>query len=295
MRSKGYRRHSARGSARARPDHRRRRNDPCPAAATVKAYSRCVLARGPSPTAWTAGHGCIRTALLAAAAAVMVTSCSGPGPHAGSAGKRSARAAASAASATDAPTRSPSPSPSVIAIPPAAPGLPQTTASPSATAPVFADEMTDLWTAIVTGNTTIALQSFFPLAAYQQVKAIGDPTTDWQSRLVGEYVLDIQAAHAYLGPSASAAQLVQVIVPSQYASWIVPGDCYNKVGYWHVPGSRLVYRVDGELRSIGVASLISWRGQWYVVHLGGVTRTTTGGMVDDPESGPGTAGPPGGC
>jgi hypothetical protein len=155
--------------------------------------------------------------------------------------------------------------------------------------------MTDLWTAIVTGNTTIALQSFFPLEAYQQVKAITDPSTDWQNRLVGEYVLDIQAAHEYLGASASAAQLVQVIVPSEDASWIVPGDCYNKVGYWHVPGSRLVYRADGQLRSIGIASLISWRGQWYVVHLGGVTRTTTGGMVDDPELGPGTPGPPGGC
>jgi hypothetical protein len=180
-------------------------------------------------------------------------------------------------------------------IPPPAAGQPQTTASPSANTPVFAGEMTDLWTAIVTGNTTIALPSFFPLTAYQQVKAIADPAADWQDRLVGEYVLDIQAAHDYLGTTASAAQLVQVIVPSQYTSWIGPGACYNKVGYWHVPGSRLVYRINGELRSFGIASLISWRGQWYVVHLGGVTRATTGGLVDDPSPGAGIPGPPGGC
>jgi hypothetical protein len=183
----------------------------------------------------------------------------------------------------------------VIAIAPPPAGLPQTTASPSASTAVFADEMTDLWTAIVTGNTAVGLQSFFPLSAYQQVKAIADPTTDWQNRLVAEYVLDIQAAHAYLGANASAARLVQVIVPSQYASWILPGNCYNSVGYWHVPGSRLVYQLNGQLESIGIASLISWRGQWYVVHLGGVVRTTSGGMVDDPSSGPGIAGPPGGC
>jgi hypothetical protein len=155
--------------------------------------------------------------------------------------------------------------------------------------------MTDLWTAIVAGNAAVGLQSFFPLVAYQQVKAIADPTTDWQDRLVGEYDLDIQAAHEALGAEASGAQFVQVIVPSEYAEWIEPGDCYNKVGYWHVPGSRMIYRVDGVLRSIGIASLISWRGQWYVVHLGGVTRTTSGGMVDDPSSGTGTPGPPGGC
>ncbi len=183
----------------------------------------------------------------------------------------------------------------MIAIPPPPAGLPQTTASPSATTPVFLNEMTDLWTAIVTGNTAIAMQSFFPLSAYQQVKAISDPTADWNNRLVAEYVLDIQAAHAYLGANASSAQLVQVIVPSQYGTWILPGGCYNKVGYWHVPGSRLVYRVSGQLYSIGIASLISWRGQWYVVHLGGVNRTTSGGMVDNPSAGTGTPGPPGGC
>jgi hypothetical protein len=167
---------------------------------------------------------------------------------------------------------------------------------PSASTQVFANEMTDLWTAIVTGNTSVAIQSFFPLSAYQQVKAISDPTADWNSRLVGDYVLDIQAAHSFLGPNAANAQLVQVIVPSpQYAAWINPGGCSNKVGYWHVPGSRLVYRVDGQLRSIGIASLISWRGQWYVVHLGAVVRNASAGIVDDPSLGPGTTGPPGGC
>jgi hypothetical protein len=190
---------------------------------------------------------------------------------------------------------SPSPSPSVIAIPPPPAGLPQTRALPSAGTQVFDDEMTDLWTAIVTGNTSVAIQSFFPLSAYQQVKAIADPTADWNSRLVGDYVLDIQAAHSFLGENAANAQLVQVLVPSQYAAWIEPGVCYNKVGYWHVPGSRLVYRVDGQLRSIGIASLISWRGQWYVVHLGAVVRGATAGVVDDPSVGTGTTGPPGGC
>jgi hypothetical protein len=184
----------------------------------------------------------------------------------------------------------------VIAIPPPPAGLGQTQVLPSAGTQVFSDEMTDLWTAIVTGNTSVAIQSFFPLSAYQQVKAISDATADWHTRLVGDYVLDIQAAHALLGGNAPNAHLVRVIVPSpQYAAWIVPGVCYNKVGYWHVPGSRLVYRLNGRLRSIGIASLISWRGQWYVVHLGAVVRNTTAGIVDDPSLGRGTPGPPGGC
>jgi hypothetical protein len=252
------------------------------------------LARGVGIRSMTGSMALARRAIGLALAAAVAAGCATTQPHAGAPTRPSPVAARPSPTAATSP--SPSPSPSVIAIPPPPAGLPQTQALPSASTQVFASEMTDLWTAIVTGNTSVAIQSFFPLSAYQQVKAISDPTADWTSRLVGDYVLDIQAAHSFLGPNAANAQLVQVIVPSpQYAAWISPGGCYNKVGYWHVPGSRLVYRVGGQLRSIGIASLISWRGQWYVVHLGAVVRSTTTGIVDDPSLGTGTTGPPGGC
>lgn len=250
-------------------------------------------ARGLGIRSMTGRLAMVRTATGLALTAVVAAGCATTQSQAG--GPPRIAPATASPSATATPSPSPSPSPSVIAIAPPPAGLAQTRVLPSASTQVFGDEMTDLWTAIVTGNSSVAIQSFFPLSAYQQVKAIADPTLDWNSRLVGDYVLDIQAAHSFLGASAANAQLVQVIVPSQYAAWIDPGVCYNKVGYWHVPGSRLVYRVNGQLRSIGIASLISWRGQWYVVHLGAVVRNSTTGIVDDPSAGTGTTGPPGGC
>jgi hypothetical protein len=47
--------------------------------------------------------------------------------------------------------------------------------------------------------------------------------------------------------------------------WVYPGACYNKIGYWHGPGARVVYREHGTERSFGIASLISWRAPdtWY--------------------------------
>jgi hypothetical protein len=188
-----------------------------------------------------------------------------------------------------------SPSPSVIAVAPPPPGLPQTRALPSAATPVFRAEMTDLWTAVVTGQPATAAQAFFPLSAYEKVKAIADPAADWNTRLFGDFRLDVGAAHRLLGPGAASARLVKVIVPSADAAWINPGACYNAVGYWHVPGARLVYQQGGRIRSIGIASLISWRGQWYVVHFGAVVRTGAAGLVDQPAAGPGVPGPPGGC
>jgi hypothetical protein len=155
--------------------------------------------------------------------------------------------------------------------------------------------MTDLWAAVVTGQARLAIQAFFPLHAYTQVKAIAGPAADWRSRLFGDFRLDVAAAHHYLGRGAARARLLRVIVPSAEAAWIGPGVCYNSVGYWHVAGARLVYREHGRLRSIGIASLISWRGRWYVVHFGAVLRTGATGLVDQPAAGPGVPGPAGGC
>lgn len=173
--------------------------------------------------------------------------------------------------------------------------LPQTTALPSSTTAAFHAEMQALWAAIVAGRPALAASAFFPLAAYEQVKAIADPAADWRDRLLLDFELDVAAAHALLGGGAAGARLLSVPVASSEAAWIPPGYCYNVVGYWHAPGARLVYEEGGVVRSIGVASLISWRGVWYVVHLGAVLRTSTQGIVDDPTTGPGQLPPPGGC
>jgi hypothetical protein len=243
--------------------------------------------------------------VLAAAACVLVAGCGGSaggaaapaaGPGRVSPAAATTRPAASPSRpAAVSPSQSPSASPSVIAVPPPPPGLPQTRALPSAATPVFQAEMTDLWTAVVTGQPETAAQAFFPLSAYQQVKAIADPAADWNARLFGNFRLDVGAAHRLLGPGANRARLVRVIVPAADAAWINPGACYNSVGYWHVGGARLVYEQDGQLRSIGIASLISWRGRWYVVHFGAVIRAGDAGLVDQPAIGPGVPGPAGGC
>lgn len=154
--------------------------------------------------------------------------------------------------------------------------------------------VTDLWLAVRTGKPALGRQAFFPVDAYKQVKAIADPAADWRARLWGDFELDVKAAHALLGHDARAARLVRVIIDSPGAAWIGPGACYNRIGYWHVANSRVVYRLHGQELSFGIASLISWRGVWYVVHFGGVVRSAVG-MVDAPAVGPGYAGPQGGC
>ena len=73
---------------------------------------------------------------------------------------------------------------------------------------------------------------------------------------------------------------------------VSPGYCYNRVGYWHAPGVRLVYEAHGQVRSVGISSFISWRGEWYVVQT---RRLLHPGTVEDPAVGTGAYGPPGGC
>lgn len=171
----------------------------------------------------------------------------------------------------------------------------QTTVLPSATNAQFRREMADLFQGIRLDAPALAARAFFPERAYVELKALPDPAADFEDRLMAEFRLDVGAAHAELGVGAGGARFVAVTVPEQEAAWIPPGACVNSIGYWHDPGARLLYREAGVLRSIGIASLISWHGAWYVVHLGGVVRPSTVGLVDDPSVGPGVPGPPGGC
>ena len=168
--------------------------------------------------------------------------------------------------------------------------LSQTHTRPSAATQAFRTRMRVLWRAIVADAPPEARAAFFPRDAYLQVKAIPNAAGDYRMRLLANYAADIHAAHRIVA-AGGRATLLDVSVPREWA-WIAPGACYNRVGYWHAPGSRLVYRQGARTRSFGIYSLISWRGQWYVVHLGVYDKP---GSVIAPATGIGAYGPPGGC
>ncbi len=147
--------------------------------------------------------------------------------------------------------------------------LPQTRDLPPSSGPLVDPLVQGLWHAIVTDDPSSAMSFFFPLSAYVQVKAISSPALDWQNRLVAHYEQDIHHLHALLGSGASDARLVSYEIPSA-AQWIVPGVEYNKIGYWRVYGTTLNYAENGHAGTFSVTSLISWRGVWYVVHLGAI-------------------------
>jgi len=178
----------------------------------------------------------------------------------------------------------------------ATPGqLPQTGREPSF-AIALTNEMRLLVRAISTNSPAIGQEVFFPEAAYLQMKTgvIPAPASDYVDRLVAFYRLDLATYHDKLfAPTAST--FLRVNANAHLAQWIPPGACENRVGYWHVPGVRLVVERDRHVVSVAVASLISWRGVWYVVHLGPNPRPHNVGTLDDYRAGPGTPGPAGGC
>jgi hypothetical protein len=173
--------------------------------------------------------------------------------------------------------------------------LPQTNAYPSDRNAQFKALMASLWTGVVQGSVGPALPAFFPKGAYLQLKNIAGAASDWTNRLVRDYSLDIAAAHALLGQNASTAHLLRVDVEPSYGHWVEPGVCDNGIGYYEMPGARVVYSDAGSTRSFGIASMISWRGVWYVVHLGAVLGPEEAGLVDEPGSGPGAPAYSGTC
>jgi hypothetical protein len=221
-------------------------------------------------------------AVAVLAACCLVAACSGMSTSSSTTRKTATTHAAAEPKPKPEPKPQPKPTP--------APGsLPQTHQLPSGHTPAFRAEMASLWRGIVENSARAALPAFFPEPAYVQLKAVADPGGDYRNRLVAGYRLDIAAAHALV---SSSDRLLAVAVPTGYAHWVPPGVCDNRIGYWEVPNARVVYMGGAGTRSFGIASMISWRGVWYVVHLGSVLQP---GSVDDPSAGAGASAPSSTC
>ena len=173
--------------------------------------------------------------------------------------------------------------------------LPQTTTEPSFAAPLT-HQMQTLATAIRTDSPTLGETVFFPSAAYINMKTgeIPSPASDYVDRLIAFFKLDLVAYHQRLY-SGAMTTFVRVRANPADAAWISPGVCENRIGYWHVQGVRLEFIRDSKVVSVAVASLISWRGLWYVVHLGPNIAPWGVGKVDGYSPGGGVPGPGGGC
>jgi hypothetical protein len=194
---------------------------------------------------------------LAAAALVFAGCSSGPG---------SAKSGIAAVTPTTVPLTT-LPATTTTTVDPGA--LPQTRTLPSQDDPAFQARVEALWQAIVDGNPAEGAPAFFPLQAYIQVKAISDPVHDYQTRLIANYDQDIESLHASVVAAGGPPSFVSVQVPPA-AQWILPGVEYNKGSYWRVYGTTVAYTAGGQRHAFEIHSLISWRGEWYVVHLGAI-------------------------
>jgi hypothetical protein len=149
--------------------------------------------------------------------------------------------------------------------------LPQTNDKPDATTPEFSARMQSFWSAILHDDASLAIPAFFPLSAYIQTKAISNPERDWQHRLFAHFKRDIHALHVEVASTGvgMSARLIRVDLNDKRARWIEPGDEGNKLGYYRVYGSQLIWSAEGKEHASPISSFISWRGVWYIVHLTG--------------------------
>jgi len=148
--------------------------------------------------------------------------------------------------------------------------LPQTEARPSVTDERFKRRMQRVADAILSGDVEKARSTFFPLVAYAQVKDVQKPERDYRFRLMAHFERDVREYRKALGKAAERAEFIGVEVPQARVEWLKPGKEGNRLGYFRVLRSKLRFRLpDGKERSFELTSMISWRGEWYVVHLHG--------------------------
>jgi hypothetical protein len=187
----------------------------------------------------------------------------------------------------------------------AAPVAATTTTDPGRLAPTRSEpalgvaltgRMTTFWNALVRGDAARARGLFFPRSAYLRMKTglLASPSDDFDHRLLAFFDLDVTAYHRTLVRGGQPT-LVRVAFRARDAAWIAPGACENLIGYWHLPGVRFIFRHGAATWSVAVNSLISWRGVWYVIHLGPNPRASNVGTLDRLQRGAASPGPAGGC
>lgn len=145
--------------------------------------------------------------------------------------------------------------------------LPQTDQKPTADDPAFIARMNVLAEAIRNNSPQTAISTFFPVEAYKQTKKNTNPAADWNNRLIESFNVDVAEANKKLGPNAASA-VFQGVTVANSATWVKPSEEYNIGPYWRVLNSTMNFTVGGKAVAIPLNSMISWRGQWYVVHLG---------------------------
>ena len=193
---------------------------------------------------------------IAIVLSAVLTSCGGSSSKGAS--TNSTESATKSSTATAAPTTTTTVDPGT---------LPQTDEKPSGTGPAFEARMATLADAIIHNTPDTAISTFFPVSAYKQTKKNTDPAADWKNRLIANFRVDVADANKKLGPNAKNAVFTGATVPNT-AVWVKPGEEYNVGPYWRVFKTQLNFTVDGRNVQIPIESMISWRGQWYVVHLG---------------------------
>jgi hypothetical protein len=180
-------------------------------------------------------------------------------------------------------TRSAAPSPAPSPSPTVDPGtLPQLDTRPIIDAN-FNARLASYWTRVLAGEAGPADNFFFPRAAYLQVKELSNAAADFDGRLYHDYKNDVMADHQLVTSLGAGARILGVDIPEASVHWVPPGVEVNRIGYWQVSYPRLRYVVSGQEHSYAFSSMISWRGQWYVVHLGPNWRPGSGGWVCTPQ------------
>jgi len=148
--------------------------------------------------------------------------------------------------------------------------LPQTDERPSVTSPAFVKRLELVFSAIVANDPAIAEPAFFPQIAYEQVKDIKSPGADWNSRLLRAFGRNIHAYHKDLGDNPAGCRLLGIEIDEARVKVMAKGKEGNKLPYHRVTRSKIRWAdASGKERTFELTSLISWRGEWFVVHLHG--------------------------
>jgi hypothetical protein len=126
------------------------------------------------------------------------------------------------------------------------------------------DRARHLLDAIATGEAARGDDFFFPRSPFIPLKDVRDPGR-YFDQLLGAYHRDIRELHKSRRDWTSV-RLVSFALGTT-PTWVAPGREYNKIGYYRTFGAKLRWQAGDSSGAIGISTIISYHGRWFITHL----------------------------
>ena len=128
--------------------------------------------------------------------------------------------------------------------------------------------MRQFYTGLRDNNNALCDKAFLPMMDYVALKQGGGNQADWRNRLMYHFHLQLAQLRKRFAASLPGSTYNGYRIPYSTAHTVRVGAEENKAPYWQVFMTTMAFHdKNGRGHNFTINTLISFRGEWWIVHV----------------------------